>query len=101
MDAHDVGRGRGGVAAALAPSAARLTGVGIPGDGLYPEEVVKDWARAAGASYEELRSAHGHDGFLLEPEAAGALLAAALERVSRSAEAAEEGRASSTWAAAR
>ena len=104
MDLHDVGRGRGGVAAALAPAGARVTGVGITGDGLYPENVVREWVREAGASYAELRSAHGHDGFLLE-EGAGALLAEALARAgggfSRSAEAAEEGRASSSWAAAR
>ena len=101
MDAHDVGRGRGGIAAALAPAAARLTGVGIPGDGLYPEDVVKRWAREAGATYAELRSAHGHDGFLLEPDAAGTILASALARVSSRAGAAEAGRASSSWAAAR
>ena len=80
MDAHDVGRGRGGTAAALAEAGPRITGVGIPGDGLYPDDVVKGWVRAAGASYAELRSTHGHDGFLLEPEAAGAILAGALER---------------------
>lgn len=80
MDAHDVGRGRGGVAAALAPAGPRLTGVGIPGDVLYPDDVVHGWAREAGAAYAELRSPHGHDGFLLEPDAAGAILARALER---------------------
>lgn len=105
MDAHDVGRGRGGVKAALGPLGARLTGVGIPGDGLYPETVVKDWTREVGASYAELRSTHGHDGFLLEPDAAGAILAGplaeALGRVSPRAEAAGVGRASSSWAAAR
>ncbi len=105
MDAHDVGRGRGGVAAALAPAAARLTGVGIPGDGLYPVDVVRGWVEKAGASYAELHSTHGHDAFLLETDAAGALLAAALARalgrVSSRAAAAGEGRASSSWAAAR
>lgn len=105
MDAHDVGRGRGGVAAALAAAGARLTGVGIPGDGLYPEAVVKGWVKEAGATYAELASSHGHDGFLLETEAAGALLAAALAeapaRVSSRAEAAGAGRGSSSWAAAR
>ena len=101
MDAHDVGRGRGGSAAALAPVADRLTGVGIPGDGLYPEDVVKGWVHAASATYAELDSIHGHDGFLLEPDATGAILAGALARVSSRAEAAEAGRESSSWAAAR
>jgi len=105
MDAHDVGRGRGGVAAALAAAGARLTGVGIPGDGLYPEAVVKGWVKEAGAAYAELASTHGHDGFLLETEAAGAILAGSLAeppaRVSSRAEAAGAGRGSSSWAAAR
>jgi homoserine O-acetyltransferase len=105
MDAHDVGRGRGGAVAALAKVGKRLTGVGIPGDGLYPDDVVKDWVDAAGAAFVELRSAHGHDGFLLEPDAAGAILsttlAGALARVSLRAGAAEAGLESSSWAAAR
>ncbi len=105
MDAHDVGRDRGGAAAALAEVGRRLTGVGIPGDALYPEGVVKGWVEEAGAAYAELRSTHGHDGFLLEPDAAGAILATALAgalaRVSLPAAAAEAGRASSSWAAAR
>jgi hypothetical protein len=40
---------------------------------------VRTWTREAGALYAELRSTHGHDGFLLEPDAAGALLSGALE----------------------
>ncbi len=67
MDAHDVGRGRGGVAAALSPFRGRLVGVGIPGDLLYPSEVVREWTEAAGAGYRVLPSGHGHDGFLVEP----------------------------------
>src|SRR5690606_16991969 len=35
MDTHDVGRGRGGMEAALAQVQGRLVGVGIPGDILY------------------------------------------------------------------
>ena len=36
MDHHDVGRGRGGGAAALASVTARVTVVGIDSDRLYP-----------------------------------------------------------------
>ena len=78
IDTHDVGRGRGGVEAALRISRGRLVGVGISGDLLYPPEEVLRWTRAAGADYRELVSRSGHDGFLLETDAVGALLAEAL-----------------------
>jgi len=80
IDSHDVGRGRGGVGAALRPFRGRLFGIGIPGDLLYPPEEVLRWTRAAGAEYRELVSQSGHDGFLLETGAVGALLAEALSR---------------------
>lgn len=79
MDAHDVGRGRGGVGAALRRFQGRLTGVGISGDLLYSERDVRAWTEAAGCAYAEIRSIHGHDGFLLEPEQAGTILTGALE----------------------
>lgn len=67
MDAHDVGRGRGGVAAALRGFRGQLVAVGIPGDQLYPDEEVRHWAGPSGAEYRSIRSVHGHDAFLLEP----------------------------------
>jgi homoserine O-acetyltransferase len=66
MDSHDVGVGRGGVAAALGRIKGRLIGVGIPGDLLYAADEVRAWTEAAGAEYREIRSIHGHDAFLLE-----------------------------------
>jgi homoserine O-acetyltransferase len=84
MDAHDVGAGRGGTEAALRALREREAGpgdvvaVGIPGDLLYGAEVVRAWAEAAGATYRELHSAHGHDAFLLETEQVGCILADAL-----------------------
>ncbi|MCU0618302.1 MAG: alpha/beta fold hydrolase [Gemmatimonadaceae bacterium] len=78
MDAHDIGRARGGLAAALAPHAARLVGVGIPGDVLYPADDVRGWTEASGARYASITSVHGHDAFLLEPEQVGRILARAL-----------------------
>lgn len=78
MDTHDVGRGRGGIHAALAPVASRITGVGIPGDQLYPAESVREWTQLTGASYVELPSVHGHDAFLLETARVGAIIRAAL-----------------------
>jgi homoserine O-acetyltransferase len=78
MDAHDVGRDRGGVAAALAPAADRLVGVGTPGDLLYCAADVRAWTAAAGAEYRELRSVTGHDAFLVEHAQVSAVLADAL-----------------------
>ena len=75
MDSHDVGRGRGGVASALAPVKGKVIGVGIPGDLLYdPVLDVRSWTDAAGAEYREIESPKGHDGFLLEGEQVGSLL---------------------------
>jgi homoserine O-acetyltransferase len=78
MDAHDVGRGRGGVAAALRRIEGRLTGVGVRGDLLYAPEDVRSWVDDAGAEYREIVSPHGHDAFLLETEQVSAILAEAL-----------------------
>jgi homoserine O-acetyltransferase len=77
MDAHDVGRGRGGVARALASLTGRVVAVGIRGDLLYSADEVYHWSALAGAEYEEITSAHGHDAFLLEHEQVGRILAAA------------------------
>ena len=78
MDTHDVGRGRGGIARALSAFRGRLTGVGIPGDVLYGPGDVKHWTHRAGAAFREIRTLRGHDGFLLETERVGDLLAAEL-----------------------
>lgn len=85
MDAHDVGRGRGGVAAALRAFRGRLVGVGIPGDQLYTDSDVRRWTAAAGAEYAEIRSPHGHDAFLMEPQQVGAILAEVLSDVAATA----------------
>jgi homoserine O-acetyltransferase/O-succinyltransferase len=79
MDAHDVGRGRGGPAAALSAFQGRLVGVGITSDVLYPEDEVRRWVRAIGAESRTLVSPHGHDAFLLESGPVGTVLGEALE----------------------
>lgn len=79
MDAHDVGRGRGGIASALRSFQGDLVGVGITGDLLYDPETVQGWTEAVGARYAELRSVHGHDAFLLETAHVSALLGDVLE----------------------
>ena len=67
MDSHHLGRGRGGVAAALASIRARTLVLGITSDVLFPLAEQRELARGiAGAVYGELDSGYGHDGFLLE-----------------------------------
>jgi homoserine O-acetyltransferase len=80
MDRHDVARGRGSLTDALGRIADRITGVGIPGDLLYPDDVVRAWTGALGARHVALDSVHGHDAFLLEVEQVDAILREALER---------------------
>lgn len=90
MDVHDIGRGRGGEAAALAGLAGarvRLTGVGIEGDILYGPEQVRALVAEAGsagvaAHYWEIRSAKGHDAFLVEWEQLTIILGEALSDAS-------------------
>jgi homoserine O-acetyltransferase len=83
MDAHDVGRDRGGVARALQGIDAPLYAVGVPGDQLYSADVVQGWARQAGAAYREIHSLCGHDAFLLEHAQVGTILREALQASSR------------------
>ncbi|MDQ3691049.1 MAG: hypothetical protein M3406_13650, partial [Chloroflexota bacterium] len=74
MNAHDVGRDRGGLVPAfglLAAEGVAVTGVGIEGDILYGPRQVRalvESARSAGvdAYYREIRSDKGHDAFLVE-----------------------------------
>ena len=82
MDAHDVGRGRGGIGSALRRIRGRLVGVGIPGDLLYADAEVREWVEAAGAEYREIISSRGHDAFLLELDLVEAILAEALAHAS-------------------
>jgi homoserine O-acetyltransferase len=81
MDAQDVGRGRCGVASALASLTGRVVAVGIRGDLLYSAEEVYHWSALAGAEYEEISSVHGHDAFLIEHEQVGRILSDAVSTV--------------------
>jgi|SRR6476661_4986897 len=67
MDTHHLGRGRGGVAEALASIRARTLVLGITSDILFPLSEQQELARhIPGVMYAELDSRYGHDGFLLE-----------------------------------
>lgn len=67
VNSNNVGRGRGGVEAALSKIKAECTVIGIDSDGLFPVEEQKMIAEhVPGAKYYEITSKFGHDGFLLE-----------------------------------
>jgi homoserine O-acetyltransferase len=68
MSHHDVGRGRGGVAAALALIQARTQVVSIQSDRLFPPRLQLEMARgiSSGVTYTSIDSRNGHDGFLTE-----------------------------------
>ncbi|MFZ4583920.1 MAG: homoserine O-acetyltransferase MetX [Acidimicrobiia bacterium] len=79
MDHHDVGRGRGGISAALARISAPTTVVAIDSDRLYPPRLQSELARGiSGAELATITSAHGHDAFLLEYDQLNPILEKAL-----------------------
>lgn len=68
-ESNNLGRGRGGVEKALATIQARCAVVCIDSDTLFPPTSMKPLAAGIpGASYYEISSPFGHDGFLLESE---------------------------------
>jgi homoserine O-acetyltransferase/O-succinyltransferase len=71
MDGHDVGHGRGGLLEALGQLGATLHVLGLEGDRLFSRESLDeliDTARRAGrlGSARWVKSAQGHDAFLIE-----------------------------------
>jgi homoserine O-acetyltransferase len=71
MDAHDIGRGRGGLVQALTNMEGHLHVLGLESDQLFSRsclEELADAARQAGrlGSQAWLASPHGHDAFLIE-----------------------------------
>jgi pimeloyl-ACP methyl ester carboxylesterase len=85
MDLHDIGRGRGGVRAALARIKVPTMTVSIDSDFLYPpyqQYEVRDGLRSLGVdvTHLDVHSDAGHDGFLVEPEAIGPAVASFLAR---------------------
>ncbi len=80
MNHHDVGRGRGGVAAALARVTADVTIAGISSDWLYPLRLQDELADLIprNKGVDVVHSISGHDAFLTEHEAIGDIVAGAL-----------------------
>ena len=71
MDLHDLGRGRGGVRAAIERITAPAMVMSISSDMLYPpyqQEDLRDALVASGhrCGFYEIESPDGHDGFLIE-----------------------------------
>jgi homoserine O-acetyltransferase len=81
MNHHDVGRGRGGVGPALAGVRAEVTVAGIDSDRLYPLRLQQELVRLLPGDrpLTVIGSLSGHDGFLLEHEQVGAVLASTLD----------------------
>ncbi|QIM16157.1 homoserine O-acetyltransferase [Leucobacter insecticola] len=79
MNSHDVGRGRGGVSAALAHLELPTLVLGIPSDRLFTLEGQDEIARNTPGSLDgdratRIDSPFGHDAFLIEFELVGAQL---------------------------
>ncbi|WP_025762185.1 homoserine O-acetyltransferase family protein [Dyadobacter tibetensis] len=67
MDSHNVGRNRGGIVHALGMVKARTLVLGIKSDMLFPPAEQQFLARHIPlATYQEIDSLYGHDGFLIE-----------------------------------
>ncbi len=81
FDSHDVGRGRGGVEKALANIKAKTLVIGLTTDIVFPPEDMKRLASSIkGATYAEIQSPFGHDGFLVEHEQLNALMIPFMEK---------------------
>lgn len=79
MDLHDIGRGRGGVDAALGRMSMPVLTASITSDILYPpyqQAQIHAGLEAAGGvcEYHVIDSPQGHDGFLLESASLGPLI---------------------------
>ena len=80
MNHHDVGRGRGGIAAALRRITGAVTIAGISSDRLYPLRLQQELADLIPTAEKltVIDSLDGHDGFLTEHEQVSALIRSAL-----------------------
>lgn len=84
MNSHDIGRDRGGIAAALARVTARNLVLGIDSDRLFPVAAQIAIARGVTANIDDgeavvIHSEFGHDGFLIEHDLVGPEIARLLD----------------------
>ncbi|MFI5052756.1 MAG: homoserine O-acetyltransferase [Acidimicrobiia bacterium] len=80
MNHHDVGRGRGGIASALATITADVTIAGMSSDWLYPLRLQQELGELipTASAVDVVQTISGHDGFLVEAEAVGRVIGRAL-----------------------
>jgi homoserine O-acetyltransferase len=80
MNHHDVGRDRGGVAAALATITAEVSIAGMSSDWLYPVRLQQELGELipTSSAVEIVQTISGHDGFLVESEPLGRFIRRAL-----------------------
>lgn len=85
LSSHDVGRGRGGVAAALRACPVPVVVGGITSDRLYPLRLQHELAELLPGCdrLDVIESDCGHDGFLIETDAVGELVRRTLELADR------------------
>jgi homoserine O-acetyltransferase/O-succinyltransferase len=85
LSSHDVGRGRGGVEAALRSCPVPVIVGGITSDRLYPMRLQEELAELLPGcdGLHIVESLCGHDGFLVETEAVGELIRETLELAAR------------------
>ncbi|ABM12383.1 homoserine O-acetyltransferase [Mycolicibacterium vanbaalenii PYR-1] len=85
LSSHDIGRGRGGVAAALQSCPVPTVVGGITSDRLYPLRLQAELAELLPGcdGLDVVDSACGHDGFLVETDAVGKLIRRTLELAAR------------------
>ena len=81
MNHHDVGRDRGGIAAALCTITAQVSIAGMSSDWLYPVRLQQELGELipTSSTVEIVQTISGHDGFLVESDAVGAILRRALD----------------------
>jgi len=84
MNSHDIGRGRGGVSAALARITASLVLAAVDSDRLYPPRLSHEMAQAPASvgPARVLSSDYGHDGFLIEIGQVGQIVRETLAAIS-------------------
>ena len=77
MNSHDIGRGRGGLRNALQSLEARLVVAAVDSDRLYPSRLSSELidARPDAGPLHLIKSPYGHDGFLIELDQVGAVIA--------------------------